>query len=68
MFYYSILRYLQERNEKLMKQRQEKEKRERLEELMGLKDPKCPPGHMLMPLDELHQRLANMETSNDTSF
>ncbi|KAK7585917.1 hypothetical protein V9T40_000096 [Parthenolecanium corni] len=57
-----VPRYLKERNAQLERDRQERETREKLEELLGFKDPKCPPGHMLMPPDELQHNLSDMET------
>lgn len=55
-------RYLKERNAKLELEQKEKAEQEKLAELRGLKDPKCPPGHMLMPQDELQKQLTEMKT------
>lgn len=60
--------YLKERNAQLERDRQERETREKLEEILGFKDPKCPPGHMLMPPDELQQHLSDMETSKISAY
>lgn len=56
-----MFRYLKEKNAKLELEQKEKAEQERLAELRGLNDPKCPPGHMLMPPDELRNHIEKME-------
>lgn len=63
LLFFPDFRYLKDRNAQLERDRQERETREQLEEFLGFKDPKCPPGHMLMPPDELQQNISDMETS-----
>lgn len=57
-----ICRYLKERNAQFEQQQKEKAEQEKLAELRGLNDPRCPPGHMLMPKEELQHHLKEMET------
>lgn len=42
-----------------MKEDEERKELQELAEKLGINDPKCPPGHMLMPPEQLKKNLAN---------
>ena len=42
-----------------MKEEKKRIEREELAEKLGWNDPKCPPGHMLMPPEQLKKNLTN---------
>ncbi|XP_065220676.1 uncharacterized protein LOC135845778 [Planococcus citri] len=56
-----VPKYLKEKNARLELEQKEKAEQQKLAELRGLNDPKCPPGHMLMPPDELRNQIDTME-------
>lgn len=63
---FCIYRYIKELNAKRIQEQQEKENQEKLAELLGLNDPSCPPGHMLMPPEQIRENLLALESSKDS--
>lgn len=49
-----------------MQEQQEKENQGKLAKLLGLNDPSCPLGHMLMPPEQIRENLLALESSKDS--
>lgn len=60
-----VPRYLKERNARCEQEKKITQEKEKMEELLGIKDPDCPPGHMLMQERERVERLKRLQKEFD---